>query len=525
MTVLTSHIGYDDRQPTLVTVPQAGAMDKTLVFNGTKQGHAFLTELDFNQATLDGSSSDSATLVTNTYMIPLPLSVQHPKMAVGTDGNLHVVFLGTDSLNRDTSDSSGFSDQRVLRGVYHMKLSPTGTLMAGPTELYSKLPPNHGHTHPVVQVDSSGDVHTVFRAGACGWTGGPSGCDLYYAKLDGEGQALIPTQRLALMRNQAFEKAPSLAISPNGNVNLVYASVRPLPGNSNLGGYANGRILVLHVLSTVGNELTTLVDQKALMPLMIPSFADGNNDVSTYMIPAVACDAGGNLHIVSSEDNNAHLGTYMIFSPDGTKLAGPFTTTAGSGHDQQLPSVQIEGTRAFLSYATRNGPRATSFEFSGLSIDQSGAAQIPPPSADLTLTAATPDQGDAGQSVVLTLVGSGFRDGTTATVGGVAMSGLTRYDAAHLVGTLDTTGMAAGAHDVVVASPEETSATLVGGFYIGTRPSDEPDAGVDSEPDAGTDNKSDGGGCGCQQSGESTPLASLLLVGFLLVALRRRRTN
>ncbi|MCP4445688.1 MAG: hypothetical protein GY811_10165, partial [Myxococcales bacterium] len=41
MTVLTSHIGYDDRQPTLVTVPQAGAMDKTLVFNGTKQGHAF----------------------------------------------------------------------------------------------------------------------------------------------------------------------------------------------------------------------------------------------------------------------------------------------------------------------------------------------------------------------------------------------------------------------------------------------------------------------------------------------------
>src|SRR5262249_25475437 len=76
-TQITAHTGFDDRTPAIVTLPGTGAVDRTLLLNHSRRGEAFLTEIDFNQAPRDGSASTSATLVTRTRQIMLPLAVQH----------------------------------------------------------------------------------------------------------------------------------------------------------------------------------------------------------------------------------------------------------------------------------------------------------------------------------------------------------------------------------------------------------------------------------------------------------------
>jgi hypothetical protein len=67
---------------------------------------------------------------------------------------------------------------------------------------------------------------------------------------------------------------------------------------------------------------------------------------------------------------------------------------------------------------------------------------------------------------VVTITGSGFREGTTVTVGGEPLAGMTIEDETTITGQVPA-DLAPGSYDVVVTSPEQCTATIVGGIEIG----------------------------------------------------------
>ncbi|HZU99157.1 MAG TPA: IPT/TIG domain-containing protein [Planctomycetota bacterium] len=82
-----------------------------------------------------------------------------------------------------------------------------------------------------------------------------------------------------------------------------------------------------------------------------------------------------------------------------------------------------------------------------------------------TITSISPNSGTTGGGTFVTIVGTGFVAGTTATVGGVSLAGLTVVSATTITGF--TPSGAAGQRDVVVTGPGG-SATLSLGFTFVT---------------------------------------------------------
>ncbi|MFI5289912.1 MAG: hypothetical protein ACHQ17_09700, partial [Polyangia bacterium] len=527
-TQITAHTGFDDRPPAIVTLPGTGAIDRTLILNHAKNGEAFLTEIDFNQAARDGTASLSSTLVAHTRQITLPLAMQHVAMKAASDGSLQVVFLGSPP-SSGNPNGQGLSHRKVNRGVYYLKLSAAGDVLVAPTELYVKSPPAHGHIFPRIDLDKSGDVHGIFRAGSCNWTMGTAGCSIYYFKISGAGQVLVPATRLQLDGNGGIDKAPQLAVAPNGNIDIVYASIAPRLVN-NSGGNVVGRPILLHVISSVNNQITTLVNQKVLVDASPPPpvALDPSARLAVYHVPVVALDAGGNLHLFATEygSNGSHNGYYWVFDPSGARKLGPFQIAGADSYG--IPAVNVSQNRAFISYhAGSSLTTARSFDFSGLGLDESGNAQVPPPTVGkLTLTAVTPNVGPIGGKLLVTLVGSQFLSTTVPTIGGVTLTGVLLYDPAHLVATLDTTPLQPGAYDATVTNPNGDTATLAGAFYVGTPPDlATVNDGSMNPPaaDMGT-TKMSSGGCSCDVSGRDAnlPLLSLFAFALLAFALRRR---
>jgi hypothetical protein len=539
-TQITAHTGFDDRTPAILTLPGSGTVDRTILLNYSRRGEAFLTEIDFNQAPHNGSASTSATLVTRSRQITLPLAVQHPAIKAAADGTLHVSFMG--SLPSNSVNARGLSRRKVDRGIYYMKLSATGDVMVPPTELYLKSAPAHGHMFPRIDLDKDGNVHGVFRAGDCRWSFGSYGCSIYYFKLSAAGDVLVPATRLQLDGNGGIEKGPQIAVGANGNVNIVYATTAPQRGNSQ-GAYAYGRGILLHVLSSVNNQITTVLNQKVLVdPVPAPPTANASGAVvAVYHSPAVALDAGSNLHVYSSDDRSGGgpTGYYFVFDPGGARKLGPFAVNGVRATNDE-PSIGVSQNRAFIGYHL-NAARAAAvrtFDFSGLGLDQSGNAQLAPPVPGmLTLNAVTPGVGPIGGSVLVAFTGSNFLSTTVPKIGTATLTNVLLYDSAHLVGTLDTTPLAPGLYDATVTNPNGDTATLTGAFYVGTPPDlatpndlsvapPPPDLSVPAMPDLTPPPKmgpTNSGGCGCHVGAQSeVPVWSLLLCLTLAVALRRR---
>lgn len=496
-TAIAAHVGYDDRPGTLVTVPGDGPVDTTFVFNSTTRGHAFLTVIDFDEDDRDGNAAVSADIVTSTYFVPLPLSVQHPRMVLGEDGNLHIAFVGS-----QVFDGSGrFIENRVDRGVYYLELSQTGQIVTGPVELYRSSPPNHPHIHPRLALGPDQSVYGVFRAGLCSWNRGNTGCHLYLFKISPIGQVVVPATRLAMAPDLRIERMADLAISPNGNVNLVFAGYRST--GSYDGGFGFGRGLILHVVSTVGDEITTLLDTAQLVPVELqPWGRDATFGMPNFRPPSVACDRGGNLHIVAGDQVNANQGMYAVFTPAGVLDAGPLVISGQPGRDG--PSLSLSGDRAFISYSSEATLHATSLDVSNLGLDLSGDSQLDPPRLIVHLESISPASAEPGQRVLVSLRGAGFRSTATASIGGVPLTGLRRLSSTRLVGYVDASNLTEGIYDVTVANPDG-QATLPNGFTVGT-PNLKPPFRDD----------------GCAVMGRSRWLAAAFVLGLFLIRRRRR---
>ena len=467
-TVITAHTGHDDRMPTIVTIPGDGAIDRTFVINGDRIGVPFLTEIDFNKAALDGNASDSATLVVASKQLALPIGVQHPYARPSMDGNIHLVFLGS---NPPPAAAKYFVGNRIDRGVYYTKLSPAGDVLVAPVELYKKSPPNHPHTHPRLDVDAQGNVHGVFRAGSCGWRTGPTNCSLYYFKLGPMGDVKVPATKLALDGVGGIDKAPDLAVSPNGNVNIVYASIAPAVSmgaeHHDYGAYNYGRPVYLHVISTVNNSIQVLVNQKVILSTTpTPAMFSGVPKINVWHDPTVATDGGGNLHVFASEDENTRRGYYAIFDPTGAPVLAPVVVP--DANSWGIRTLRVKGTLAFMTYYTNaNTGAVRSFDFSGLGVDLSGNKQIPPQTSTITVTAAMPNQTLPGAALQVTLAGTGFTGSTTAEIGGTALTNVVVWSDKQLSGDFDPGSLAIGDYDIKVANADGAMATLAKGFRVG----------------------------------------------------------
>jgi MYXO-CTERM domain-containing protein len=467
-TVISAHTGHDDRMPTIVTLPGTGAIDRTFVLNGDPVGVAFLTELDFNQAALDGTASTSAALVVASKQLALPLGVQHPHARASKDGNIHLVFLGS---NPSAKGGTQFTDTRTDRGVYYTKLSPAGDVLVAPVELYVKSPPNHPHTHPRVDVDAQGNLHGVFRAGSCAWSSGPTDCSLYYFKIGPMGNVEVPATKLALDGMGGIDKAPDLAISPNGNVNIVYASIAPTVSmgskKQDFGAPNYGRPVYLHVISTVNNNIKVLINQKIIMSeAPTPASRTGTPRINVWHTPTIATDGGGNLHVLAAEDRNTTQGYYEIFDPSGAPVLGPILVPDSSSWS--IRTLRVKGTRTFMTYNDNNNNGSVrSFDFSGLGVDLTGDHQIPPQVSTMTVTAAMPNQTQPGAALQVTITGTGFSPSTTADIGGTALTNVVIWSDKQLSGDFDPGSLAIGEYDIKVANADGAMATLAKGFRVG----------------------------------------------------------
>ncbi len=511
-TGITAHTGLDDRIGTIVTVPGAGAIDRTLIVNSTDRGYAFLTEIDFNAATRDGTASTSATIVAATRMIPVSLGMDHP-VVKESGGKLAVVFQGQELVG----SADKFAVNQLARGTYYMQLSPSGDVLVQPTLMFQKGVPAHHHHFPQIALDGMGNIHSVVRGGTCRKSQGPTDCALYYTKLSSAGATIVPTTKLVFEGNGGLHRAPSIAVSPNGLVNLLYSTSAPMITANGHGAYSVGNEVRLHSFSTVNNQLTTVINQKTLLSyapdraMALPA----NQQLATWRIPFVSLDAGGNLHVFVYEDGGSNnVGYYFAFAPNGDKKLGPY----------KLPSSNYWGTDSLHATATQvlfttknNGYQAgfRQLDITGSGLDLSGASQVPLPDADtLVLRGVLPDTVPVGTGkIIVTIDGAGFVSGTSVAIGGVPVANTLAYDGGTVIGELDATGLAEGAHDVVVQNPNGAMVTLAGGFYVGERPGPEPEP----EPTPTDD--------GCCSIGGESPVSSLLLAGLVvgLVGRRRRR--
>jgi MYXO-CTERM domain-containing protein len=472
-TTITAHTGHDDKMPTIVTVPGSGTIDRTFIIDGDTQGNTWLTEIDFNLAARDGTSSTSGTIHVASTSIPLPTPIQHPHARVSYDGNIHLVYVGSLPYNNQYN----FTSNRVDRGVYYAKISLTGTILGGPTELYFKSPPNHPHTHPRIDTDSQGNVHGVFRAGSCGWSTGPTNCSLYYFKLGPDGAVRIQTTKLALDGQGGIDKAPDLAIGPNGNVNIIYASIAPTvslgdPSNDS-GAYDYGRAVYLHTISTVGDIITVLTNQKLLYDTTPKTWntngnLSGNPQVNVWHTPTLATDGGGNLHVVGAEDNNAQRGIYTIFDPSGERVVGPFALP--DMNMWGIKTVKVKGTRSLFTYYTGGAGAVRNFDFSGMGVDLSGTKQIPPGMSSVTVKSVAPSWTLPGNPQQVTIFGNGFAPGAAAYIGGVALTNMVIWSTQIVSGDFNPGTLAEGKYDVAVKNTDAGTGTLAMAFTIGMPP-------------------------------------------------------
>lgn len=496
-TLIDTHVGLDDRIPTIVTVPGGvnAGIERTIILNHSRGGYAFLTTVDFGLATRDGSSSTSATIVTNTRMLDIPVAMNHPQMKLA-GGKLHVVFQGQAALG-----TRYFRHNIIDRASFYMQLELDGTITVPPTVLVSMPVPAHHHSIPRIAIDSGGNVHSIVRAGQCRWQHGPSDCAFYYTKLSSTGTVQIPSTKLQLQGSGGIHKYPELLVSPNGLVNVIYTTTAPMITGTNNGGYSIGNEVRLHSFATVNDRITTVIDQKTLLSYA-PDPTLGyitNPHTQAWRTPTATLDAGGNIHLLVSEEENLDTGFYFAFDPSGVKKLGPYQVNNVDG--QAGNAIDVVGNTVLFSYKD-NGMYVRELDITGHGLDLTGGSQVPIPPSELVITAVSPASIASGGSGLITVVGSGFAGNTTITIGGVTLTGIVAFDATNLAGALDASTLADGVYDVVVTNPDGTTATLPMAFTVGAP-------------------GSDGGCCGTNEK----PAGVAILIAFVLALWPRRRRH
>ncbi len=201
------------------------------------------------------------TLVEDRRLTFAPADSWAPSLALDSNNNVHIAW-------RDDRDGN--------REIYYTKLDNDGNTLVDDRRL--TFDPAYSY-RPSLAVDSNNNVHIAW------WDSRDGGTEIYYTKLDNNGNTLVDDRRLTF--DPASSRYPSLALDSNNNVHIAWEDYRH--GNSNSEIY----------YTKLDNNGNTLVDDRRLT--FDPAYSSW---------PSLALDSNNNVHIAWHDDRD---GNYEIY--------------------------------------------------------------------------------------------------------------------------------------------------------------------------------------------------------------------
>ena len=193
--------------------------------------------------------NDGNTLVDDTRVTTDSASSSSPAIAVDTNNNVHITW---------------WDDRDGNREIYYTKLDNKGNTLVDDTRLTTDSAWSY---YPRIAVDTNNNVHITWQDGR--GRNLPSGYEIYYTKLDNNGNTLVDDTRLTADSIASAE--PAIAVDTNNYVHITWVDWRR--GDSEI------------YYTELDNKGNTLVNDTYLSP-------SGDSPE-----PAIAVDTNNYVHI------------------------------------------------------------------------------------------------------------------------------------------------------------------------------------------------------------------------------------
>ena len=198
------------------------------------------------------------TLVDDTRLTDATGDSKNPSITVDSSGNVHIAW---------HDKRSGYNE------IYYTKLSNSGATLVDDTQLTYV---GNYCWYSSIAVDSSGNVHIA-------WSDKRSGIQIYYTKLDNDGNTLVDDTKLT---DEGISERPSIAVDSSDNLHIAWTDNRDcLPYEvyyTKLDN--NGNTLVDDTRLTVAPEASKkyvriAADSNNDIHLVWPDNRDGNDEI------------------------------------------------------------------------------------------------------------------------------------------------------------------------------------------------------------------------------------------------------
>jgi hypothetical protein len=204
-------------------------------------------------------STDGGTTWTSAQRLTWTSSSIYPAIAIDSSGNLHVVWMDNTPGNYE---------------IYYKKSADGGATWTSAQRLTWTLGDSW---YPAIAVDSSGNLHVVYRGNT------PGNYEIYYKKSADGGATWTSAQRLTWTSGNSWH--PAIAVDSSGNLHVVWDDYTP------------GNYEIYYKKGTNGGATWTSAQR-----LTVSS--------GSSIIPDIAVDSSGNLHIVWYDDTPGNLEIY-----------------------------------------------------------------------------------------------------------------------------------------------------------------------------------------------------------------------
>lgn len=218
-----------------------------------------------------------------------------PVIALDYDSNVHITWIDT--------RGGGFLGYKI----YYTKLDNNGDTLVDDKQLTHHL---EGSLYPTIAVDSNNTVHITWGDYR---DGNP---EIYYTKLDNNGDSLIEDKRLTYAPNLSY--APTIAVDSNNTVHI---------------SWYDGTVGIYEIYYTkLDNNGSTLVDTIRLT----------NYDFARSCRPTIATDSNNNVHIAWDDERDGNWEIYYTKLDDnGNTLVDDMRITNFSGNSMS-PKIAID---------------------------------------------------------------------------------------------------------------------------------------------------------------------------------------
>lgn len=286
------------------------------IYGISDDGHG-QSDFDWSAGLLTVSHSDRPpSTVTWFDALQLSPSGQDAAVALGTNQAVHVVW--------------------VSGGLYYANSQDGGLTWNTPRQLCSL----DSIAEPAIATDASGNAHIVWEAVP---SSEPTNREIYYEKLDSEGNTLIDDMRLTNASKWGF--TPDIIVDPNGYIHVVWSDTRNTSGDD--------REEIFYKRSTNGGS-TWSGDT---------NIANNGGSGCVLRVPAVAADAS-NVYVVYEDDSPGNEWIYFVkSSSSGTSWGSPTRIDqGGTGRGYAYNPRIVSGDAALHVVFGKGSPRNVAYK-------------------------------------------------------------------------------------------------------------------------------------------------------------------